>query len=165
MPSPLYGATVALHVVLVVAGTAGLGVTLGYLAACRRAGANAAVTRFFARGPGLAPRLLYPAAALGLVAALGSDQRVRLQWAWVWGAGTLWLAAAMCIEGGLRPAERRLAGLVAGGHGKEPAGGHGGAPGGPDSGAVRAAAGLGLMAAGAALGLVLASSALMVAQP
>ena len=130
-----------------VGGTVGLAVTVGYLAALRGGGGGGSVRRFFAGGPGQAPRLLYPAAVFGLVAALSSSQRVRLQWAWVWGAGVLWLLAAFCIEAGLRPAERRVGALLASGNG------------------ARAAAGAGLAAGGAALALVLTASALMVAQP
>ena len=137
----------AVHVIGVVGGTVGLAVTVGYLAAARGGGEGTGVRRFFAGGPGQAPRLLYPAAAFGLVAALSSSQRVRLQWAWVWGAGILWLLAAVCIEAGLRPAERRVGGLLAAGQGAGPA------------------AGAGLAAGAAALALVLAASALMVAQP
>ena len=136
-----------MHVVGVVVGTAGLAVTVGYLAAAYGGAGGAGVRRFFTGGPGQAPRLLYPAAAFGLVAALSSSQRVRLQWAWVWVAGVLWVLAAVCIEAGMRPAEGRVgAGLDAG------------------DGA-RTAARSGLAAGSAALVLVLTASALMVVQP
>lgn len=156
--SALYGTAVGLHVVLVLAGTIGLAVTVGYLAAGHRAAdrlsdPGSALRRFFSAGPSLAPRLLYPAAALGLAAALSSSDRVRLQWAWVWGAGALWLGAAVLIEAGLRPAERQLAALLTAA---------------PDAAApflTRPVARRGLVAAVGALAMVLASSALMTAQP
>jgi hypothetical protein len=138
---------VAVHVVGVVAGTVGLAVTVGYLGAVRGGGAAAGVRRFFTGGPGQAPRLLYPAAAFGLVAALSSSDRIRLEWAWVWVAGVLWLLAAVCIEAGMRPAERRVGVLLDAGDG------------------AGAAARSGLAAGSAALVLVLTASALMVAQP
>ena len=137
--------------VCVVAGTLGLAVTTGYLAAVRGGGSGLGLRRFFAGGPGLAPRLLYPAAAFGLIAALASSERVRLQWAWVWGAGVLWLLAAVCIEAGVRPSERRLGRLLAPDVGADPS--------------ARSVAGAGLAAGGLALTLVLTSSALMVTQP
>lgn len=137
----------AVHVVGVVVGTLGLAVTVGYLGAARGGGAGDGVRRFFAGGPGQAPRLLYPAAAFGLVAALSSSQRVRLEWAWVWVAGVLWFLAAVCIEAGMRPAERRVGALLDAGDG------------------ARTAAGSGLAAGSAALVLVLTASALMVVQP
>jgi hypothetical protein len=136
---------VAVHVVGVVVGTLGLAVTVGYLGAAGRGGPG--VRRFFTGRPGQAPRLLYPAAAFGLVAALSSSRRVRLEWAWVWVAGVLWFLAAVCIEAGMRPAERRVGALLAAGDG-------GGA-----------AARGGLAAGSAALVLVLTASALMVTQP
>lgn len=131
----------------VVVGTVGLAVSVGYLAAVRGGGAGSGLRRFFAGGPGQAPRLLYPAAAFGLVAALSSSQRVRLQWAWVWVAGVLWFGAAVCIEAGVRPAERRVGVLLDAGDG------------------ARTAARSGLAAGSAALVLVLTASALMITQP
>lgn len=153
--SAVYDTAVALHVLLVVGGTVGLAVTGGYLGAALAVGAGAGVTRFFSGPPGGAPRLLYPAAAVGLVAALTSSGRVHLRSGWVWGAGALWLVAAALIEAVVRPSERRLAGLLAGGAG--------GAAGGAQD--VRAAAGRGLVAAVVALGLVAVSSGLMVTKP
>jgi len=138
---------VAVHVVGVVVGTVALAVTVGYLGAAGSGGAGAAVRRFFTGGPGQAPRLLYPAAAFGLVAALSSSQRVRLEWAWVWVAGLLWFLAAVCIEAGVRPAERRVGARLDGGEG------------------AATAARSGLAAGSAALVLVLTASALMVVQP
>jgi len=139
------------HVVGVVVGALGLAVTVGYLTAVGAGGGGGGVRRFFTGRPGQAPRLLYPAAAFGLVAALASSDRVRLQWAWVWVAGVLWFLAAVCIEAGMRPAERRVGGLLASGDGV--------------TAGARAAARAGLVAGGAALALVLAASALMVVQP
>ena len=141
----------AAHVLCVVVGTLGLAVTVGYLAALGTGSRGSGVRRFFAGGPTQAPRLLYPAAAFGLVAALSSSRRVRLEWAWVWVAGVLWFLAAACIEAGMRPAERRVGDLLATGRG--------GAPG------ARVPARTGLAAGAAALVLVLTASALMVAQP
>ena len=151
--SAVYDTAVALHVVLVSAGTLGLAVTGGYLAAALGPTAGAGVRRFFSGSPGGAPRLLYPAAALGLVAALTSSGRVHLRWGWVWGAGALWLVAAGLIEAGVRPAERQVAQLL-GPTGEEAA---------PKS--LRSAAAWGLAAAAAALAAVLVSSVLMVAKP
>ena len=138
--SALYGPLVAAHVVLVVAGTVGLGVTAGYLVAARVRPTAEPVLRFFRGGIGVAPRLLYPAALAGLLASAGSRGRVRLDAGWVWGAGALWLGAALLVE----TAVRRAAGSVTGTAAVAP-------------GAVRAA--------WAAVALAVAASALMVVQP
>lgn len=162
--SAVYDTAVALHVVLVVGGTLGLAVTGGYLAAALGTAAGAGVRRFFSGAPGGAPRLLYPAAALGLVAALTSAGRVDLRSGWVWGAGVLWLVAAALIEAGVRPAERRVGALLAGAAG-EPLPPPGGWRDGGAAPALRSAAGWGLAAAVGALAAVLVSSALMVSKP
>jgi hypothetical protein len=128
----LYGPAVGLHVTLVIAGTVGLAVTTGYLLVGARAPGSPAVQRFFRAGIGIAPRLLYPAALFGAVAAATSDGRIHPGRFWVWGAGTFWLGAALLIETVVRSAA--------------------------DKGRFTT----GAAAAAGALGLVLASSALMV---
>ena len=128
----LYDPAVGLHVALVTLGTLGLAVTTGYLLVGARTPGSPVVERFFRGGIGVAPRLLYPAALFGAVAAATSHGRIHPGRFWVWGAGAFWLAAALLIETVVRGAARK---------GRFAAG---------------AAAGL------AALALVLGSSALMV---
>ena len=154
--SSAYDVVVVLHVVTVVVGTGGLAISTGYLVAGwaserRHRPVAPAVTRVFGPRPSWAPRLLYPAAALGLAAAGLSHDRVRLQAAWVWVAGVLWFGAAAAIEGGMRPAERRI--------GARPAPDEGGSDA-PPSGFARGAG-----AALAAVALALAASAVMVVKP
>lgn len=152
---PAYDVLVALHVVTVVVGTGGLAVTSGYLVAGaararRHQPLTPALARFFGPRPGWAPRLLYPAAALGLAAAGLSHDQVRLRAAWVWSAAVLWFGAAACIEAGMRPAEREVGRLVAEGTGATESG---------------PALRRGVYSAAAALALALAASAVMVVKP
>jgi len=150
-----YDVLVALHVVTVVIGTAGLAVTAGYVVAARVGAAGerplpAAVARFFGPRPGWAPRLLYPAALFGLAAAGLSHDRVRLALAWVWVAAVLWLGAAAFIEAALLPAERSVSRLLART---------------PDPGALRACLNRGVVGASGAVALAVAASAVMVVKP
>jgi len=106
--SGLYKGVVLLHVLAVLGGLVAVGVTGGYCAALWRRPGSRAAHQFFAPGPGMAPRLLYPAAVLGLAAAASSGGRVHPGSFWVWGAALLWVAGVAAMETVMRPAEHRI---------------------------------------------------------
>lgn len=141
----LYAVAVVAHVLTVLGALVSVGVAGGYCAAVVGGGRGAAVERYFAGGPSWGPRLLYPAALLGLVAAASSRGRVGLGDYWVLAAAGLWAGAVVVLELVLRPAER----YVAEGLGVETSGG------------LRAGAGRGVGAAVVVVGAILAASVLM----
>jgi len=140
----LYAVAVVAHVLTVLGALISVGVGGGYCAAVVGGGRGAAVARYFAGGPSWGPRLLYPAALLGLVAAASSRGRVDLGDYWVLAAAGLWAGAVLVLELVLRPAER----AVAAGLGSVPDG-------------LRARAGRGVGAAVVVVGAILAASVLM----
>lgn len=104
----VYTAAVILHVLAVLGGLVAVGVSGGYFAAGWRQPANPAVRQFFVPRSLYGPRLLYPAAALGLVAAATSRGRIHLGSAWVVLAAGLWVLAMAAVELVMRPAERAV---------------------------------------------------------
>ena len=151
----LYDLAVAAHVVVVLAALVAIAVAGGYQAAVVAGARGESVARYFRGGPSWGPRLLAPAAALGLVAAGLSRGKVHLGARWVWVAALLWLASMAAIESLLRPAEKALNDLMAEGG----AGGEGGADPGPTAVAAR-----GLSGAVIALAGVVVASVLMTVQ-
>jgi hypothetical protein len=116
----LYDLVVVAHVLTVLGALVSLAVAGGYSAALL-GGRRPAVDRYFRGGPSWGPRLLVPAAILGLIAAGLSGGRVRLDSGWVLGAGGLWLVAMASVEALLRPAEAALAVPEAGKPSRRPA--------------------------------------------
>ena len=105
----VYAVVVVAHVLTVLGALISVGVAGGYCAAVVGGGRGAAVERFFDGGPSRGPRLLYPAALLGLAAAGSSRGRVHLGDYWVLAAAGLWVVAVAGLEFVLRPAERSVA--------------------------------------------------------
>ena len=113
----LYDLAVAAHVVMVLGALLAIAVAGGYQAAVVAGAGGEPVARYFRGGPSWGPRLLAPAALLGLVAAGLSRGRVQLSAGWVWAPALLWLLAMGAIEALLRPAEKALIAARAGGDG------------------------------------------------
>jgi len=109
----LYAVVVVAHVLTVLGALISVGVAGGYCAAVVGGGRGAAVERYFAGGPSWGPRLLYPAALLGLAAAASSRGRVHLGDYWVLAAAGLWVLAVVGLEFVLRPAEHAVADRIA----------------------------------------------------
>ncbi|MHB1444888.1 MAG: hypothetical protein ACYCTI_09530 [Acidimicrobiales bacterium] len=105
----VYAVVVVAHVLTVLGALISVGVAGGYCAAVVGGGRGAAVERYFAGGPSWGPRLLYPAALLGLAAAASSRGRVQLGDYWVLAAASLWGVAVIGVEFVLRPAEGAVA--------------------------------------------------------
>ena len=104
----LYDLAVAAHVVTVLGALVAIAVAGGYLVAVAVGAGGESVASYFRGGPSWGPRLLAPAALLGLAAAGLSRGRVRLDAGWVWGAAVLWLVAMGAVEVLMRPAEKAL---------------------------------------------------------
>lgn len=104
----LYDLAVAAHVVLVLGALLAIAVAGGYQAAVAAGSRSDGVTRYFRGRPSWGPRLLAPAALLGLLAAGLSRGRVHVDAGWVLGAAALWLGAMAAIESLLLPAEKAL---------------------------------------------------------
>jgi len=109
----VYAVVVVAHVLTVLGALISVGVAGGYFAAVVGGRRGAAVERYFAGGPSWGPRLLYPAALLGLAAAGLSRGRVHLGDYWVLAAAGLWLVAVVGLEFVLRPTERAVADRLA----------------------------------------------------
>lgn len=140
----VYAVVVVAHVLTVLGALISVGVAGGYCAAVVGGGRGAAVERYFAGGPSWGPRLLYPAALLGLAAAASSRGRVQLGNYWVLAAASLWVVAVIGVELVLRPAEGAVAESLSSG-----------------ADGLRGRAGRGVGGAVAVVGSILAASVLM----
>ena len=152
----LYAVVVVAHVVAVLGGLVSVGVAGGYCGAVVGGVRGAAVERYFAGGPSWGPRLLYPAALLGLAAVAASRGRVHLQDDWVLGAGGIWIGAVAVVEAVVRPAERAVAEILTDRSGASP---------GPAAGAgTRRSAARGLVGSAVVVAGIVAASVLMTVQ-
>jgi hypothetical protein len=157
----LYDLAVAAHVLTVLGALVAIAVAGGYQVAAAAGADNDSVARYFRAGPSWGPRLLAPAALLGLLAAGLSRGRIHLGAGWVWGAGLVWLVAMGAVEALLRPAEKALA--AAGGHSPDDPEGAGGPRVGPCR-SPRSVAIKGLTGAVLAVAGVVVASVLMTVQ-
>jgi hypothetical protein len=153
----LYDLAVAAHVLTVLGALVAIAVAGGYQVAVVAGADSESVARYFRGGPSWGPRLLAPAALLGLLAAGLSRGRIHLGAGWVWGAAVVWLVAMGAVEALLRPAEKAL--VAAGGQSHDD-------PGGPDSASPspRSVAAKGVAGAVVAVAGVVVASVLMTVQ-